>query len=290
MESSEVYTIIVGEKGEYGNRLVRYLENHLPASARIRRFTGAQHFVCGREEGECYLFDELFYEELSEEQKSILSGKEKVILLSLEEKEGYFCKFHNPAELLERMQLPCVRENAAYGTGSDRERMFSVIYSPIFEENLRDMAREFMEPGDLYLGVEDLGVSGKNCADMGDLCYYIHLREENILKILGEMVSEENGIIFLDSPDMYFYLRELTREDYQWFFDQLKKESVYGDVVLGAGNGFINNPGVFRQFDRVILVDSRDNARQTLFCDHIEHILREDFFEGSLVRFRKEER
>lgn len=61
------------------------------------------------------------------------------------------------------------------------------------------------------MGAEDLGYKGidseyEESGDMGDLCYYIHLREENILDILQDMLIPKEEVQVLHSPDLYFYL------------------------------------------------------------------------------------
>ena len=109
--------------------------------------------------------------------------------------------------------------------------------------------------------------------DMGDLCYYIHLREENILDILQDMLIPKEEVQVLHSPDLYFYLRELTKEDYAWFFDKIKKESPYREVFWGAGNCFVAYVDMLSFFDQVILIDSRKNPRQSIFCDRLERVL-----------------
>ena len=128
------------------------------------------------------------------------------------------------------------------------------------------------------MGAEDLGYKGidseyEESGDMGDLCYYIHLREENILDILQDMLIPKEEVQVLHSPDLYFYLRELTKEDYAWFFDKIKKESPY-----------------------------RKNPRQSIFCDRLERVLninqeepqiwqriyREDILDGTAWKERAE--
>lgn len=39
MDFSDIRTIIIGEAGEYGKRLVRYLEIHLSSAVRVYHFT-----------------------------------------------------------------------------------------------------------------------------------------------------------------------------------------------------------------------------------------------------------
>ena len=276
MDFSDIRTIIIGEAGEYGKRLVRYLEIHLSSAVRVYHFTTAEGMVSFKEEAEIYLLDERFFKELSEEKQKFLKQK-KLILSDL------------AAEL------------------KDTPTKLTIVYSPVYDEYLEQIARSFMSSGDIYMGAEDLGYKGidseyEEDGDMGDLCYYIHLREENILDILQDMLIPKEEVQVLHSPDLYFYLRELTKEDYAWFFDKIKKESPYREVFWGAGNCFVANVDMLRFFDQIILIDSRKNPRQGIFCDRLERVLninqedpqiwqriyREDILDGTAWKERAE--
>lgn len=231
-----------------------------------------------KEEAEIYLLDEKFFKELSEEKQKFLKQK-RMILLTWREEEGSFCKYHNPQKLLELLSGFTEYNSDSSDLATELEDAptgLTIVYSPVYEECLEQIARSFMSSGDVYLGAEDLGYKGDSAyeegGDMGDLCYYIHLREENILDILQDMLISNEEIQVLHSPDIYFYLRELTKEDYAWFFDKIKKESPYKEVFWGAGNGFVANIDMLRFFDRIILIDSRKNLRQNVFCDRLERV------------------
>ena len=75
MDFSDIRTIIIGEAGEYGKRLVRYLEIHLSSAVRVYHFTTAEGMVSFKEEAEIYLLDERFFKELSEEKQKFLKQK-----------------------------------------------------------------------------------------------------------------------------------------------------------------------------------------------------------------------
>ena len=66
---------------------------------------------------------------------------------------------------------------------------------------------------------------------------------------------------------------ELAKEEYAWVFDKIKKESPYSEVFWGAGNCFVANVDMLSFFDQVILIDSRKNPRQSIFCDRLERVL-----------------
>ena len=92
MDFSDIRTIIIGEAGEYGKRLVRYLEIHLSSAVRVYHFTTAEGMVSFKEEAEIYLLDERFFKELSEEKQKFLKQK-KLILLTWRE-VSYCCQEH----------------------------------------------------------------------------------------------------------------------------------------------------------------------------------------------------
>ena len=90
----------------------------------------------------------------------------------------------------------------------DTPTKLTIVYSPVYDEYLEQIARSFMSLGDVYMGAEDLGYKGIDSeygegGDMGDLCYYIHLREENILDILQDMLIPKEEVQVLHSPDLY---------------------------------------------------------------------------------------
>ena len=279
MRFSDIHMIMIGEEGEYGRRLVRYLETHLSTAIRVYHFTTTESFLAFKERADIYLLDEAFFQRLSEEKQNVLLREKQLILLTAQEEEGTFCKYHNPKELLDRLRRfsdemedlasreDRREEESVEGREEGRETArtrLTMIYSPVYEEKLKEIARSFMKEGDVYIGAEDLGYKENISAygqgsDMGDLCYYIHLREEDIE--------------VLHPPDMYFYLRELTKEDYTWFFDKVRKEGTYREVFWGAGMGFVSDLDILRCFDRIILLDSRENIRLNLFCDRLEKVL-----------------
>lgn len=199
MDFSDIRTIIIGEAGEYGKRLVRYLEIHLSSAVRVYHFTTAKGMVSFKEEAEIYLLDERFFKELSEEKQKFLKQK-KLILLTWREEQGSFCKYDNPQRLLDMLS-----DFTDYNSDlsdlaaelKDTPTKLTIVYSPVYDEYLEQIARSFMSLGDVYMGAEDLGYKGIDSeygegGDMGDLCYYIHLREENILDILQDEKGFQN--------------------------------------------------------------------------------------------------
>ena len=297
MSFSDIRTIIIGEKGEYGRRLVRYLEKHLLPSMRVYQFTTIESFLSFEGERGLCLLEEEFFNALPQSQQELLERDGPLILLTSEESGNSFCKYHNPEKLLCRIMEFVSKERSSVRPeqASRKQTKLTIVYSPVYEEKLLEITQTFMHPQDVYLGAEDLGYRPDSLAphtdnDMGDLCYYIQLREETVLNLLEDMLTTKNGIRMLPSPDMYFYLRELTGQDYEWFFDKLRLESAYGEVFLGAGNGFVASLDMLRYFDKVILIDSRENVRQNYFCERLERSMNvEERKPGTWMRIYREE-
>ena len=103
MRFSDIHMIMIGEEGEYGRRLVRYLETHLSTAIRVYHFTTTESFLAFKERADIYLLDEAFFQRLSEEKQNVLLREKRLILLTAQEEEGTFCKYHNPRELLDRL-------------------------------------------------------------------------------------------------------------------------------------------------------------------------------------------
>ena len=103
MRFSDIHMIMIGEEGEYGRRLVRYLETHLSTAIRVYHFTTTESFLAFKERADIYLLDEAFFQRLSEEKQNVLLREKRLILLTAQEEEGTFCKYHNPKKLLDRL-------------------------------------------------------------------------------------------------------------------------------------------------------------------------------------------
>lgn len=276
----DIHTIAVGESGEYGRRLVRYLEKHVPASIRIYHFTRQDAMEAMKEKADIYVIEPAFAAAVSgspaEKGSYGPAGGESCIFLTEETgEERSFSRTDSPWKLIRMMGLDDGADDAGEA-GSLRPCRITAVYSPAYEEKLMTLAMTRMEEGDLYLGFEDLGPGDDSKANTGDLCYYIHLRDEGVLDIMEEMCDRSTGIFSLDSPDLFFCLKELTNEDYQWFFDRLRASRRFAGVFIGAGSSFLADPRIFSLFDRVILIDSLERGRQHAVCARLMKALRSE--------------
>ena len=291
----EVRAIAVGEGGEYGRRLVRYLERHVPASVRIYHYTRPEALSSKKERADYYILDPAFQREGGQdfpeeirENSIILTDEDREC--SDQEEQVFFSRIRPPAELLDLMGL-----SGPDGSGWMEDRLtecrITALYSPVYESQLMKMAMTMMDKGDLYLGFEDLGPGSGHQTDVGDLCYYIHIRDDHILDNMEDLCDRSTGIFLLDSPDLFFCLKELTAEDYRWFFDRLRESRRYAAVYAGVGNVFLSDPRVLDLFDSILLVDSLDRDRQHALCGRVKNALQAESidFRGQIRECLREE-
>lgn len=284
----EPYSVIIAERGEYGRRLVRYLERTLPSYVRICHFTTAEAFLNSRGKAEYYLIEEELYHELEGRWELSPGEKGQVLILSDRDGPGRFCIYDTPSGIREWMEAG-IRDSCRVLSAGDCR--ITAVYSPLYEEDLQKIAMSFMEEGDLFLGFEDLGPVVSRRANVSDLCYFIRLHSEEILDTMEELCDRSTGIFLLESPDMFFYLRELSIEDYKWFFDRIRRSGRYRNIMLAIGNGFISRPEILPLLDRMIMLDSSENSRRHALCTRLDWILRSDAiaYRGEIVRVYKEE-
>lgn len=297
-----MFTIVIGEEEryeEYGRRLVKYLETHWKGPLRIYRYTQPQKLL-QIEDADCYLIGEGFIREirLSEELSVSYSQAEirnREIVIADGERDGCFCRYHAPKELLHMIyEDMSVLQQEKRGGGLDEDILscrITGIISPVFDTELRKIVTAYMESGDLYLGMEDMNDLGEQRGDMGDLCYFIHLKDEEILLRIREIAEESQEMFFVGSPDAYFHLLELAEEEYQWFFDRLRQEKAYPEVFVGIGCGALGRGEILKCFDRLFLIDSRQNQRQHTFCSHMEEAVQAGvmIFDGAIERIYRED-
>lgn len=301
-KGGQVFTIIIGEVEqyeEYGRRLVRYLESHWKGPLRLYSFTQTQKLLQA-ERADCYLLGEKFVEQVNDcEEVAEFYLKEGIrdreIVISDGERKGCFCRFHAPAELISMIyeRMPGLSPGEIYGGEIPESRNCCVtgLFSPVFDAQLKILAADYMAAGDLYLGMEDMNVVPEPKGSMGDLCYFIHLKDEEILHHIREFAEESCGRYYVEAPEVYFHLLELDREEYQWFFDRLRQEKEYEEVFVGIGCGVLGQGEILQFFDKLILIDSRENPWQHTFCEHMEKAIQAGvlLFHGVMERRYRED-
>ena len=252
---------MIGEEQEYARRLAVYLGRRLSADIHIHCFTDPG-LLSVEEKADLYLLGEDFLEGLNGISPSFTG--ENLLVLGREEGSGDFCRLEGPAGL-----IPLIDAKLGYAVSvqdhpGEGSRLIA-IYAPFSGLPLREWIRSELHPGDLYLGFQDMG-SDAGTYDMSRLCYYIHLREEKVLKEMEGMLMRDEAGFYIDSPPWFFDFLGLTEEDYRWFFHLLREDSPYGKIYIGLGNTAVPSLEYFQEFDQVILLDLPHQEQIHAFC------------------------
>lgn len=263
-------TVRLGCEGEYGRRLSRFLETHLDKSIRLSYYTqSAQWDLDGRSQ-DLLIMDRRFYRELSQEQRDLLD-EEAVLWITEGEEETGYCRLHPPGELIDM-----IAEHTGTGSrsGPDRDSRLKIcgIYSPVPDAGLRAFARARMREEELFLGMEDMpGEDDQTAGEghMGDLCYYIHLKDPQLLSRIRELSGQVSGYYVLPSALSFLPLLELSEDDYSWFFSKLLSGAVYPGIYVGLGNGLLGTGHLMKHFDSLYILSSREDRVRMSCCDYI---------------------
>lgn len=270
-------TINLGAEGEYGRRLVRYLERHMGSEIRLVHYTRPDQWPEGDFDKDLSVMSASFFEGLDQKIRDLIPPDRIIWMKDTEEEDGY-CRFHPPEKLAAMLQKR-MGSKMPFAGGLEEDYRITGVFSPVYEEKLCSLVRTFMQAGDLYLGMEDLcslleesDSEGDGSMDlrghMGDLCYYIHLKDPGLLSRIEELsIHDEEGYELLPSPTVFLSLVELSAKDYPWFFEQLRSSSSYKHIYVGLGCGMFAFEGFLSCFDRLILLGSRHDQKLRKVCE-----------------------
>ena len=281
--------IFIGEEKEYARRLTNYLLGHLPADIQLQTFTCPEILLREEEIADLYLLGVDYYEKILELEADF--SERDIILIRKDKTEEGFSRLDPPYKLVR--QICDFREscNPLWRKNSESCQLIAV-YAPSPDISLRRWIWREMEAGDLYLGLQDMGeteeaLPSEKRDDMGSLCYYIHLHEEEISEKMRSMLRREEGKFYLDSPPWFFDFLGLQEEDYRWFFHTLKEDAGFSKIYVGLGNNAIPSLEYFSIFDHVILLDCPENKRIHRFCDRfVRTALEEGYLQESSIDVR----
>lgn len=271
--------IAIGEEQEYARRLAAYLMHNASEELMVYCFTSPELLRDYTEDADLYVLNEEFYKAL--ERMDYELEKERLILISGEDKAGTFFRWDSPRKLIYRIDRHFARIEKKNRTSE--EHKIITVYAPANGMDIREQAMTYMKTGDLYLGFEDYNDHSEGSYHMAEICYYLHLREEGILDIIDRNISMQEGRCFVDSPCWFFDFMGVTEEDYVWLFDRLKQQKEYGDIYIGMGNAAVNSLNYFQSVDKLILLE-QDSCRR--FCDHLAEALVKDGYmkEEQIIR------
>ncbi len=183
--------------------------------------------------------------------------EEKVIRLCREEgKEGIY-KYQPASEIILEIQKSlekeyCIRkfENSK----QDMECRMLGVYSPIGRSGKTNLALALAkETGSLYIGMEEYSNLIEGRTTMSDFCYWIRKKDEMIIRKVEEQIIIEDEVAKLVSPLTYMDLKELTVEEYAWFFEKIKQYGKFRNIVVDIGSGSLCSYSFLALFHQIFV-------------------------------------
>jgi hypothetical protein len=260
---------IAGQESEYWVKLMEYLN-------RQGRF---ETFVCTREE--CL-------EEEIQKRKPVVLFREQGFAseVSFDGTEVFFVSSrtagsgiypYQPAErIYEEMLGYLPKEQLFVPTGDAKEKKVCCVYSPLGRSGKTSFALSYAKRHSFfYIGLEDYGITGESIHGMSEILYYIHNRKEGITETVLEMSESWKEIRMLRSPFLFQDIRQISVEDYAWFFENLRKDPVFPSVIVDLGTGCLPDFEMFDFFDQIyvpILDGSVETAKLRKFWNLLQEI------------------
>lgn len=283
-----MYHIAVCDESEYGKRLMKYLESHIGPSYRIHCFSERESFLSWKEEADLYIMEEGFLE------RTDLFKDKRLITLSNDIKEGGFCKFRAPRELIEiiedsfrqtmTIEIPKVRAEAEIPAKEEVappvQKSFDAeiigIFMPVHINSIDEILKKYKRERTLVISMEDLNYMDYGHPNASDLCYYIHIREEDIFQRITGIVFHYDEIDWIRSPDIFFDLGELKTEDFLWLFERIEVQEEYDSVIFCLGFSALREAGLLSCFKKLILIDIEGFAALSHLTRQMKEMLSKD--------------
>lgn len=137
------------------------------------------------------------------------------------------------------------------------------VYSPLGRSGKTSFALAYARKFSFfYIGMEDYGMQGDSKHNMSEILYHIRNHKEKIAQILEELSETWKGIQILRSPILFQDLKQLTTEDYEWFFQQLRREENFPSVIVDLGTGCLSDFEMFHLFDKVYVPILNEQAEE----------------------------
>lgn len=193
---------------------------------------------------------------LAVEQFDVKNTDKKVVALCTEEgKEGIY-KYQPAGDIISEMMGILEKEHSiktSEKTPIDGECRMIGIYSPIGRSGKTSLALALArEEGGLYIGMEEYSCVEESTT-MSDVCYWIRKREEMIEKKVEECAVKEGNVWKLLSPFTYMDLKEMTVEEYAWFFEKIRQSGRFQKVIVDIGCGSLWDYSFLSLFHQVFV-------------------------------------
>lgn len=236
---------IAGQATGYWIKLMEYMNSQ-------GRFDA---FVCTQEES--------MEEELKKRKPSVLfreqgfakdvvfQGQEVSFVPDKASREGIY--LYQPADrIYEEMLRWMTKEQICSELPERNEKYIFAVYSPLGRSGKTSFALAYAKKFSFfYIGMEDYGLPGESEHNMSEILYHICNHKGRIAQIVQESSETWQEIQMLRAPILFQDLKQLSVQDYEWFFQQLRMEEKFPSVIVDLGTGCLSDFEMFTLFDKV---------------------------------------
>lgn len=236
-------------------------------------------FVCTQEES---MKDELekrkpsiLFREQGFAEDVVFQGQEVMFVTDKTSREGIYQ--YQPADLIYEEMLRCMSMEEVLAEPREQSRKsICAVYSPLGRSGKTSFALAYAkEFSFFYIGMEDYGLPGESEHNMSEVLYHIRTHKERMAQTVMELSESWQGIQMLSSPIIFQDIKQLSIEDYEWFFQQLREEETFPSVIIDLGTGCLPDFEIFSLFDKVyvpVLNEQRAREKMRIFWNLIFEI------------------
>lgn len=253
------YTVAVCDfEEEYAIRLMNYMNGQSTYGILMLAFTQQDRFkeYLDNNSFDLALVADEVMQKFGDELELDQTGKKVVHLCKEEGREGIY-KYQPASEIMVEIQRILEKEyhiKKFEEEGEKTECKMIGVYSPIGRSGKTNFALAMArEKGSLYIGMEEYSNLIEGRTTMSDFCYWIRKREEMMIRKVEEQMIVEDEVCKLVSPLTYMDLKELTVDEYAWFFEKLKTSGRFHKIVVDIGCGSLCSYSFLALFHQIFV-------------------------------------
>lgn len=165
-------------------------------------------------------------------------------------------------DIYDRLQVRTKDEWQIYG-----------IYSPFGETKATDFALEFSARRSIpYLGMQPYPIFSVSEETTDELLFHIRQRREDCAEYFLSHQEDLGGIKGYPGAGCFLDYRELSEEDYRWFFDRIRGEGI--SLIIDIGTACVPGLEFFRMLDKIYLPIGEQELETELYAGFLKQMRR----------------
>lgn len=243
---------ICDEDYHYVVNLMEYINSHRIGGLKLVAFSSLQAVVEYLEKN--YL-DGLLVGQVRGDTKpyidEILEGHNGIILIPISvdmtADEGYLYKYQSAqaiaSYILDRLNVSLVPQSV-------QDKAFYAVYSPIGRCGKTSLAKglSIRYRGALYVALEEFGTR-EGLSE--DILYHIVCENTRLHSLMEKLKPNEYGFREIKGILSYMDIRQLSKDNFQWFKEQLLIGGNYDKVIFDIGGAVLSDLNILQVMDRI---------------------------------------